>query len=170
MFNPTCPATVYSTSVTCETDGDLFTWSETEPSDVSSRNSLLDTSLSLLPVRDSCPSPLVHTSFGLRLNCRPQSRCAMQSICQQGDCFSALEILAWNINVAAGLKDPSSGYKESAWGGIRAFSQAPAECLGTDRTLWSHSFSWQLSFSLQPGLDKASNGQYSLIFSFRTCK
>lgn len=144
-----------------ESDDDLSTWSETEPSDLSGER-LLDTPLSPLPVQHSCPSPPVHTSSGLLLNWRPHSWGAMPSICQQGDCFSALEILAWKINVAAGLRHPSS--RHTGPEGVRSGSspRLPVVCLGRDRTLWNHSSHWQAGFSLQPEPDKANEpGWYS---------
>lgn len=87
---------------------------------------------------------------------------AMPSICQQGDCFSALEILAWKINVAAGLRHPSS--RHTGPEGVRSGSspRLPVVCLGRDRTLWNHSSHWQAGFSLQPEPDKANEpGWYS---------
>ncbi|MEQ2177500.1 hypothetical protein GOODEAATRI_004209, partial [Goodea atripinnis] len=86
---------------------DLLTWSATRSSDLFTERPARHISISF-----ACPSiptlqhPATHP-VGFLLNCRPQSRDAMPSICQQGDCFSALEIVAWEINVAAGLTDPT---------------------------------------------------------------
>lgn len=80
-----------------------------------------------------------------RLSCRPFANRQIG--------FQPLEISAWMINVAAGLKDLS----QSAEGrkGVRSGSspRLPVVCLGKEMTLRDHSFPWQLgSLVLNAGL------------------
>lgn len=90
---------------------------------------LLDKFLSPLHIQHSHHSPPVQMLSGLPLKWRPQSWGAMPSICQLGDCFSALEILAWKINVAAGLRHPSSGRRGPEGGEVRVFFPGSLWCV-----------------------------------------
>lgn len=133
--NPSCAACSQRASVTRrKSDDDLFTWSgRSRP--------LSPGSVSISSARSAfLPFTTVHTSSGLPLNGRPQSRDAVPYVCQERDCFSALEILAGRINVAAGLRDPSSGHRGPE-GGVRSGSspRLPVVCLWKDRTVWNHS-------------------------------